>query len=91
MVDEPSTYSIVVEMENARSIDRDEIGIGLVALAREIAEVSSSISVDYLRDHLKKREVIWLECPGACRSVSRICTRCCFQTASHEIRPRPVF
>ncbi len=37
----PQTYSIVVEMENATSIDWDEIGVGLKALAREVAAVSS--------------------------------------------------
>ena len=41
MADERPTYSIIVEMENARSIDWDEIGVGLMALAREIAAVSS--------------------------------------------------
>ena len=41
MADERPTYSIIVEMENAKSIDWDEIGVGLMALAREIAAVSS--------------------------------------------------
>ncbi|TIT18938.1 MAG: glycosyl transferase family 2, partial [Mesorhizobium sp.] len=36
------TYSIVVEMENAKSIDWAEIGVGLNALAREIAAVSAT-------------------------------------------------
>jgi hypothetical protein len=40
-VDEPTSYSLVVEMENARSVDWDEVGVGLKALAREIAAVSS--------------------------------------------------
>ncbi|MDX8499456.1 glycosyltransferase [Mesorhizobium sp. VK4C] len=39
---EHPTYSIVVEMENAKSIDWDEIGVGLKALAREIAAVSAT-------------------------------------------------
>jgi hypothetical protein len=30
------SYSIVVEMENAKAIDWHEVGIGLAALAREI-------------------------------------------------------
>ncbi|MBZ9843703.1 glycosyltransferase [Mesorhizobium sp. CA5] len=38
---EHPTYSIVIEMENARSVDWDEIGLGLKALAREIAAVSA--------------------------------------------------
>ncbi|MER8828537.1 glycosyltransferase [Mesorhizobium sp. M0938] len=42
MVEEQPTYSLVVEMENAKSIDWDEIGVGLTALAREIAAVSSA-------------------------------------------------
>ncbi|CDX23181.1 Family 2 glycosyl transferase [Mesorhizobium sp. ORS 3324] len=42
MVDEHPTYSIVVEMENAQFIDWDEMGVGLTALAREIAAVSST-------------------------------------------------
>ena len=39
---EHPTYSIVVEMENAKSIDWDEIGVGRKALAREIAAVSAT-------------------------------------------------
>jgi len=39
---EHPTYSIVMEMENAKSIDWDEIGLGLKALAREIAQVSAT-------------------------------------------------
>jgi len=39
---EHPTYSIVVEMDNAKSIDWDEIGLGLKALAYEIAEVSAT-------------------------------------------------
>lgn len=39
--EESTTYSLVVEMENARSVDWDEVGVGLNALAREIAAVSS--------------------------------------------------
>ncbi|TPM37860.1 glycosyltransferase [Mesorhizobium sp. B2-3-4] len=35
------TYSIVVEMENASSIDEDEIGISLTALAREIERTTT--------------------------------------------------
>ncbi|TGQ45841.1 glycosyltransferase [Mesorhizobium sp. M00.F.Ca.ET.216.01.1.1] len=42
MLEEQPTYSLVVEMENAKSIDWSEIGVGLTALAREIAAVSSS-------------------------------------------------
>ncbi|TKB16126.1 MAG: glycosyltransferase family 2 protein [Mesorhizobium sp.] len=42
MVDKRPTYSIVVEMENAQFIDWDEMGVGLTALAREIAVVSST-------------------------------------------------
>lgn len=42
MVEERTSYSLVVEMENARSIDWDEIGVGLKALAREIAAVSAT-------------------------------------------------
>ncbi|KUM25285.1 glycosyl transferase family 2 [Mesorhizobium loti] len=42
MVDKNPTYSIVVEMENAQFIDWDEMSIGLTALAREIAAVSSA-------------------------------------------------
>ncbi|MER9949890.1 glycosyltransferase [Mesorhizobium sp. M0047] len=42
MVEERATYSLVMEMENAKSIDWDEIGVGLKALAREIAAVSAS-------------------------------------------------
>lgn len=42
MADERPAYSIVVEMENAKSIDWDEIGVGLTALSREIAAVSSA-------------------------------------------------
>lgn len=38
----PEQYSIVLEMENAKSIDWDEIGVGLKALAREIVVVSST-------------------------------------------------
>lgn len=34
------SYSIVVEMENAKAIDRDEIGVGFAALAREIRAAS---------------------------------------------------
>lgn len=36
------TYSVILEMENAQSIDWEEIGVGLKALAREIAAVSST-------------------------------------------------
>ncbi|MBZ9859402.1 glycosyltransferase [Mesorhizobium sp. CA12] len=39
---EHPTYSIVLEMENAKSIDWDEIGLGLKALAREIAQASAT-------------------------------------------------
>ena len=39
---ERPTYSLVLEMENAKSIDWDEIGVGLTALAGEIATVSSA-------------------------------------------------
>ncbi|AZO11308.1 MULTISPECIES: glycosyltransferase family 2 protein [unclassified Mesorhizobium] len=39
---EQPTYSVVLEMENARSIDWDEIGAGLKALARDIAEISAA-------------------------------------------------
>lgn len=42
MAEERTTYSLVVEMENARSIDWAEVGVGLKALAREIAAVSSN-------------------------------------------------
>lgn len=35
-------YSIVMEMENAKSIDWNEIGLGLKSLAREIAAVSAT-------------------------------------------------
>ncbi|TPM31662.1 glycosyltransferase [Mesorhizobium sp. B2-3-5] len=42
MIEPDTTYSIVVEMENAKSIDWDEIGVGLKALAREIAAVSAN-------------------------------------------------
>jgi hypothetical protein len=42
MAQEHPTYSLVVEMENAKSIDWDEIGVGMTALAREIATVSAS-------------------------------------------------
>ncbi len=38
----PPGYSIVVEMENTRSIDWDEVGVGLAALAREIENFSSA-------------------------------------------------
>jgi glycosyltransferase involved in cell wall biosynthesis len=41
MADVCPAYSIVVEMENAKSIDWAEIGVGLNALAREIAAVSA--------------------------------------------------
>jgi hypothetical protein len=40
MVEERARYSLVVEMENAKSIDWDEIGVGMKALAREIAAVT---------------------------------------------------
>jgi hypothetical protein len=40
MADGSLTYSVIVEMENAKSIDWPEIGVGLIALAREIAVVS---------------------------------------------------
>lgn len=36
------TYSIVIEMENATTIEWDEIRVGLTALANEIASVSAS-------------------------------------------------
>ncbi|WP_245461067.1 MULTISPECIES: hypothetical protein [unclassified Mesorhizobium] len=42
MVEERATYSLVVEMENAKSIDWDEIGVGMKALAREISSVSAT-------------------------------------------------
>ncbi|MEI9420181.1 glycosyltransferase [Mesorhizobium sp. Cs1299R1N1] len=42
MVEPYTTYSLVVEMENAKSIDWDEVGVGLKALAREITTVSSA-------------------------------------------------
>lgn len=35
------SYSLVLEMENARSVDLDEVSIGLTALLREISAVSS--------------------------------------------------
>ncbi|TIR61365.1 MAG: glycosyl transferase family 2, partial [Mesorhizobium sp.] len=35
-------YSIVMEMENAKSIDWNEIGLGLKSLAREIAAVPAT-------------------------------------------------
>ncbi|MBZ9796448.1 glycosyltransferase [Mesorhizobium sp. ES1-4] len=35
------SYSLVMEMENARSVDPDELSVGLAALAHEIAAVSS--------------------------------------------------
>lgn len=35
------SYSLVLEMENARSVDLDEVSIGLTALVREISAVSS--------------------------------------------------
>lgn len=41
MAGEHPTYSVVVEMDNAKSIDWDEISLGLKALAREIAAVSA--------------------------------------------------
>ncbi|RRI05035.1 glycosyltransferase family 2 protein [Mesorhizobium tamadayense] len=42
MVGDLPTYSVVVEMENAKSIDWDEIGVGLTVLADEIASVSAA-------------------------------------------------
>ncbi|MER9749596.1 glycosyltransferase [Mesorhizobium sp. M0140] len=42
MAQERPTYSLVVEMENAKSIDWDEIGVGMKALAREITSVSAT-------------------------------------------------
>jgi len=39
---EHPTYSIVLEMENAKSIDWDEIGAGLKALARDVAAASAA-------------------------------------------------
>ncbi|WFP64679.1 MULTISPECIES: glycosyltransferase [unclassified Mesorhizobium] len=42
MVGDLPTYSVVVEMENAKSIDWDEIGVGLTILADEIASVSAA-------------------------------------------------
>ncbi|MER8371440.1 glycosyltransferase [Mesorhizobium sp. M1406] len=42
MVEERATYSLVLEMENAKSIDWGEVGVGLKALAREITSVSSA-------------------------------------------------
>ncbi|RVB95779.1 glycosyl transferase family 2, partial [Mesorhizobium sp. M7A.F.Ca.AU.002.06.1.1] len=42
MVEERATYSLVVEMENAKSIDWGEIGVGMKALAREISSVSAT-------------------------------------------------
>lgn len=35
------SYSLVLEMENARSVDLEEVSVGLTALAREIGAVSS--------------------------------------------------
>lgn len=45
------TYSIVVEMENAKSIDEDEIGVSFRALAREIKSATTD-------DQYPKPEVI---------------------------------
>jgi len=42
MTAERPTYSVVLEMENAKSIDWEEIGVGLKALAREIAAASAT-------------------------------------------------
>lgn len=39
---ERPSYSVVVEMENAKSIDWDEIGVGLTGLAREIAAATAT-------------------------------------------------
>ena len=39
---ERPTYSIILEMENAKSIDWDEIGVGLKALAHEVAVVCAT-------------------------------------------------
>ena len=42
MAAERPSYSVVLEMENANFIDWDEIGVGLKALARDIAAVSAT-------------------------------------------------
>jgi hypothetical protein len=41
MVRERPSYSLVLEMENARSVDWDEVSTGLTALTREIGAASS--------------------------------------------------
>lgn len=41
MVEEHTSYSLVVEMENARSVETGDVSVGLTALACEIRAVSS--------------------------------------------------